>query len=1434
MSSFVPLSELTAVRFFVLSDEDNLKDSCVEITNKELFRQNEPYKNGVYDARMGTTDNGYLCQTCENNKNDCPGHSGHMSISYPMISPLFKKEVLKWLKVSCHNCGHLVIEVSEKIKHLPKHTRLGEVVKLSRSSSTKQKMCENCGEAHPSVEKDPKDHLKINVRVGDKVSRLYNHQIEEILSKIPKSAVELLGKDDITHPSRFMLRNLRAPPVTIRPDIKKIKGGRSNNNDLTTILKNMASLLEKTPVVLNDEGIVKNIVQLENIEMHYFNLIRDTPSGNANRLQSNTGSTLMSATGRLSKKTGRIRKNILGKRTSHMARSVISVDNIKAYEVGLPVEMCRQVQKTVVVNPWNKSKLMVNFLNKDKQYPGCSRITKANGKSYNINAINDDFVLEEGDVMEVDLEDGDIICMNRAPTLTYSSISGHVVKVIYEGDTIRLSPIVADRFYGGDFDGDAMMAIIPRATPSVNESWYLTGVPQWSVALKDGTPSIGIYHDGMIGVFEFTKAGTTFTKLNAMRMVSTSDQLTAKMAITSDQVTSYELISMMLPSVNYRKRSGFYKPEYSDFIEYNPDDVELVIEHGKHVKGRMDKKSVGQGVDGSIFHSIYNEKGAHAAIDAVFNIQQMTNMFMMHRGSTMSKSDIALSPKALSKVHDQLEAIMAESYQITDKLHRGEIVAPLTMSIADFFEEQQLSVLNLGDEFLRPVFEDLSPEENNLYKLIVSGSKGKPTNLLQIAASIGQASIGGERIAKLFDYERTCPYFKRFDESPQNRGFVCESYTTGVDMVSFIFQSMEARYSIINKALSTSITGEQNRKSIKNLESLIVDNYRRVNARGRIMQFIYGGDGVDVRNNETVKFPSASISESKFLDEFVPTLGDLPEDMRNGNMQAILDQEKDIQRKARETFRDTFLRIEAQNVKNKMFSDSKKLPVNAKRILEDEIFASKDLGLDEAPVDPLSLFNIREDCCRSMEYIYYNIQCKERGMETSKVVKHAVTLINISIRMCWPLKKLIKNKVRPSILQVASDKMQSMLCKSLVDYGMPIGIVAAQCISEPMTQYVLDSHHRTGASGTKTDFLGRMKEILGAKPTKKMKAPTMVIHLKQEYQNDPFTIQKTANYIEMMSLKHFVDSYQVFYELYGEVKHPDYLSENTMISDFNRHNPIMKPPVDLLRWCIRLEISKEKLIEKNMKLETICYKIFETHPTLYLVNNAENADKVIVRVYIRAGHFRRNMTVTSTVILELAKSLLEMTIRGIDGIVSTSITQTLARTEIAEDGSLQKVNKPVIWTDGTNMPAIMANSFVDPYLTYSDSILEIYEMLGIEAANNAIVAQLSGMMPSASHQYYRVYADAMTSTGVVSSIDRQGIQNRERDNPLLVMANSHPLQTIEEAAANGAYGRCDQTFSPALMVGNVPKQASNYNSIVVNEKFILDNARSIHDQIEDL
>jgi DNA-directed RNA polymerase II subunit RPB1 len=1440
-SSFIPTSELSKVKFFVLDENDNNVEACVDIVNKELFRNNMPFDNGVYDSRLGTTDNSYLCQTCFLNKNLCSGHFGKIQTPYPFLSPLFKREVLKWLKVICFKCGECIVNI--KKKSLEKTQLLNEAVKLSRSSTQKHIKCSHCEEIHPIVERDTKDHLKINIKYDEIIRRLLNTEIETVLSKISDETVLKLGKSLDSHPRKFVLRTLRVPPVSIRPDIKKIKGGRSNNNDLTTILKNMVALLEKLPPVLDEEMIKKNMINLDNIEMHYYNLIKDVPSGNSNRLQTNTGSSLSSITSRFAKKTGRIRKNILGKRTTYMARSVISVDNIKAYQVGVPKSVAEKIVIPEVVQYYNKEKLMINFNNKDKQYPGCLKVVKKNGKEYYVGAISDSFILEEGDTIYRHLMDGDIICMNRAPTLQASSISGHIVYIVDKGDTFRLSPNITDSFYGGDFDGDAMMAIFPHSEASKNEAWHLAGIPNWCISLKDGSPSVGVYHDGLIGIFEFTKNGTNINKYNSFRLLSTNDSVYNSFleldAGPKDSVRSHDLVSMLLPPINYKKNAGFFKPEYASYIKYDPEDVKVDISRGKLIKGRLDKKSIGQGVSGSIFHVLYNEYGSEVALNLIFNIQQMTNIFLMHKGATLTYDDITVSKSALSKIHKQTQVILMEAEQIIQDYKKGKIVPPLGTTVKQFFEEQQLSILNLGDDFLRPVFEDIKHEDNNLFKLIVSGSKGKLTNLLQISSSIGQASIGGERPVKLFDYERTCPYYHRFDETPQNRGFVSESYTSGVDMVSFIFQSMEARYSIINKALSTSITGEQNRKSVKNLESLIADNYRKVSTSNTIIQFLFGNDGVDVRNNENVHFPYVFISNEEFESNWRCKLENLKKEFRNKEVLNCLDEEWAVISKDRKEYREMFIGIELQNTKNKMLDDSKLLSVNTKRIFEDTCYNfSEEVDANTESINPIVIVERINNLCEDIKYAHYNEFQMNKRMEIPEYVKTSFKLLEINIRAHLFTKKIVEKNIPLKILDICINRIKHTFKKSLIDYGMPVGIITAQSISEPMTQYVLDSHHRTGAGGTKTDFLGRMKEILGVKATHKMKTPSMTIHIKDEFMKDDFKVQSIANHIEMMKLKQFISSAQIFFESFMEIKHPEYIEENQMIEQFIKHNPVMKSkiPADLMKWCIRLVIDKEKLIEKNMKLETICYKLFELNNNLFIVNNSENSGgDIIVRIYIRASNFKKTQTVNINLMEQFLNiNILNAIIRGVDGIRSTSTAGKLARSKIMDDGSIIKENKNVIITDGTNLPEILANEFVDPYQTKSDSIQEIYQMLGIEAANNAIVIELSSMMPSAHSKYYRVYSDSMTSTGVPTSIDRQGIQNREKNNSLLLLSNSHPLQELENVAINSTMADCQRSVSPALMVGSVPKQCSNFNRVIINKQFIQENVQNLDSQLLDL
>lgn len=1457
-SIFIANNEITKVKFYILGDGDNKIESSVEIRNKELFKNAKPFPQGVYDLALGTTNHAFTCRTCWNNKDLCPGHYGIIYTPYPFISPLFKKELLKWLKIICFNCGKIILPITNKIDKygdniIDKDKLLNEYVKLTRNTLNKYIKCINCNEIHPYVSKDPKDHLKIIIKTQTNEKRLYNNEIENILMKITDDTVKTLGKSIDSHPRKFILKYLRVPPVMVRPDIKKIKGGRSNNNDLTTIIKNIINLLSKLPTILTQELIEKNITQLDIAEMHYFTLIKDTPAGNTNKLQTNTGTSLMSLSSRLPKKTGRIRKNILGKRTSHMGRSVITGDNnIKINEVGIPLSIARNLQIPETVRWYNKDRLMTYFLNKDKVYPGCSSIIKkSNGSTYYIGAIQDNIILEEGDIINRDLIDGDYVMMNRQPSLLFSSISGHIVKVLDKGDTIRLSVNVVDTMYGGDFDGDAMSLLLPHSIMSRNEANRLCGLERWFISLKDGNPSIGVYHDGLIGVFELTKNNIKITKLESMKMNSKNIN---KQTYEQNIYNGRELISKILPEINYEKKCKHYNPDYAGFItpKYKPDEIKVNIKRGILNEGRLDKNAVGQGQNGSMFHIIYNEYGSKLVLDLIYNIQQMTTYFSMHHGYTISYSDIVMNKDVLRKINEKTSSIIHDANLITQKLHDNLIIAPIGMTILDYYEEQSLAQLNLGNDFEQLTLENIDIEENQLYKLIASGSKGKLTNFIQINSSIGQTSINGARMIKQFGYERMFPYYTRFENTPESRGFVPESYTSGVSNTSFLYQAMQARYSIINKALSTSVTGYQNRKSIKNLETLLINNHRNSAKINNIIQILYGDDGIDIRRNEYVKFKTIMISDNEFKTIYKTELKDLDKKYQNNTMKKIIDDEFEQLSNDRELYRKIFLTIEKRNIRNKLLPEIRQIPINVYRIIEDVLYNNKEyISNSKEIINPEIAINKVKNLCKDLEYCYYNNIQKSNNMNIPIYITKALTLIRISIRSYLFIKNMIKKRIIDKILDIIINRIIIIFKNSLIEYGTPIGIITAQSISEPMTQYVLDSHHRSGASGTKTDFLKRMKEILGAMPTDKMSNPSMILYPKNEYSTNKIKIQEISNYIEMMSLIKFVSKYQIFFEDYKQIVHPHYNGENLknkkiinyddlpvndlkMIELFEKHNPNLHIPSDLIKWCIRLELDKNIIIEKNMKLDTILLKLNQLYPHLFIVHTVENADLIILRIYISNAQFKKISDINLSIIEKFVDELLNTTIRGIPGIKSSMVTNNTAKSIINDDGSISKQNEFLIQTDGTNMADIFENQYIDPYISQSDSIFEIYELFGIEAAREKLIIELRSIMDSSSTKHYLVYADEMTYTGEITSIEKTGLSIRESDNILLNMSFSHPLKSLETSAIDSKYSNCDASLSSSLMMGKVPNYASNYNTCCINEEFIKENTKNIISQLNDL
>jgi DNA-directed RNA polymerase II subunit RPB1 len=87
-----------------------------------------------------------------------------------------------------------------------------------------------------------------------------------------------------------------------------------------------------------------------------------------------------------------------------------------------------------------------------------------------------------------------------------------------------------------------------------------------------------------------------------------------------------------------------------------------------------------------------------------------------------------------------------------------------------------------------------------MMNMIKSGSKGNPINISQMIACLGQQNIDGKRITYGFDH-RTLPHYTKYDDGPEARGFVENSFIKGLTPQEFFFHSMGGREGLIDELL---------------------------------------------------------------------------------------------------------------------------------------------------------------------------------------------------------------------------------------------------------------------------------------------------------------------------------------------------------------------------------------------------------------------------------------------------------------------------------------------------------------------------------------------------------------------------------------------------------------------------------------------------------
>lgn len=155
---------------------------------------------------------------------------------------------------------------------------------------------------------------------------------------------------------------------------------------------------------------------------------------------------------------------------------------------------------------------------------------------------------------------------------------------------------------------------------------------------------------------------------------------------------------------------------------------------------------------------------------------------------------------------------------------------------------KELSVIRdrAGDACLKTLDRHNSP-----LIMAICGSKGSFINISQMIACVGQQAISGSRIPDGFE-DRSLPHFEKYSRIPTAKGFVENSFYSGLTPTEFFFHTMAGREGLVDTAVKTAETGYMQRRLVKCLEDLCVQYDMTVRTcTNDIVQFTYGGDSLD-------------------------------------------------------------------------------------------------------------------------------------------------------------------------------------------------------------------------------------------------------------------------------------------------------------------------------------------------------------------------------------------------------------------------------------------------------------------------------------------------------------------------------------------------------------------------------------------------------------
>uniref|UniRef100_A0A6C0J6F1 DNA-directed RNA polymerase n=1 Tax=viral metagenome TaxID=1070528 RepID=A0A6C0J6F1_9ZZZZ len=915
---------------------------------------------------------------------------------------------------------------------------------------------------------------------------------------------------------------------------------------------------------------------------------------------------------------------------------------------------------------------------------------------------------------------------------------------------------------------------MPQSILAETELKNLAAIPYQMISPAGNSPIIGIYQDSMLGSYRFTRPNIYFSPREAMNLLMMFSNVNMKKLLENgDKISSFDILSQILPPVTLK-----YKTKLFDEAEdYDTTNNVLEVRNGNYVRGQIEKSVLGSTSRG-IIHRICNDFGNMRAADFIDDLQNVITEYMKSSSFSVGISDLIADRKTQDSIIHVILTQKEEVQSIIEKVHLGVFENNTSTTNITHFESSINNVLNKATEQAGKIGRKSLSKNNRFLMIVNSGSKGSLINISQMISCLGQTNVDGKRIPYGFD-SRTLPHYSKFDDSPGARGFIENSYISGLTAPELFFHAMGGRIGLIDTAVKTSQTGYIQRRLIKGLEDIKVEYDMTVrNSQGKIIQFTYGDDNFDSTKTENQNIPLVGMTlEDIYMHYDIVGIND----ERNKSL--------DIYTKG------TITRIKRQREQTKVTC---KEYINKMIEYRDELVKNVFLNKDENEIKmPVSfqniIANIQGQLNLNMNSIvditpqeaFDLIEEYFKKLSNFKIAKPNKLFEIMYYFYISPKELLNRKRFHRRALILLLETVVLKYKQALVHPGEMVGVIAGQSIGEPTTQLTLNTFHLSGVASKSNVTRGvpRIEEIL--RLTKNPKNPSMTVFLKSNDEGLQEKADHYANMLEHTKLSDLVKGVQICFdpvdtntriEEDSQLMEQYYEFEN-LIEECKEteDNVDGKSNTQKSRWVIRITLDPELLLEKNITMDDIHFAINNSYGNeISCIYSDYNSNNLVFRIRLNGdvlNKTKKQRGVASSLdqsdeiylLRNFQETLLKsIVLRGLTDIKNV-LPRKLKNMVVNDDGKYVQKDTWILDTTGSNLLDILSLDYIDWQRTFSNDIKQVFNTLGLEAARQVLYNELTEVMEFSgvyiNYHHLSILCDRMTTNHNMVAIFRSGILN---------------------------------------------------------------------------